>query len=139
MNRKEYKRTGAVLVIIAVSQFLILGCVVRTVCDIEWLEDASFLLFVALLSCGTGMLINARNEKNYKKIQIEEKDERNKLINLNSCGVTLFISIICYVGVFIYMKSAGIISGLQVVVFGIPVYVGSLVYGLSVLYFRKRI
>ncbi len=139
MNRKEYKRIGVVLVIVAALQYIILGCVVSTVTDIAWIENVSLILLVVLLSGGTGMMINARSQNSYKKVLIEEKDERNKLIKLSSCGVTLFISFISYIGVFIYMKNTGIISGTQIAVFGIPVFVGSLVYGLSTLYFRKRI
>lgn len=139
MNRKEYKRIGVVLVIGAVLQYIILGCVVSTVTDIAWLENVSLILLVALLSGGVGMMINARNQNSYKKVLIEEKDERNKRIKLSSCGVTLFISLISYIGVFIYMKNTGIISGIQTAIFGIPVFIGALAYGLSDLYFRRRI
>ena len=139
MNRKEYKRTGVVLVIVAVLQYIILECVVSTVTDIAWLENVSFILLVALLSGGMGMMINARNQNSYKKVLIEEKDERNKQIKLSSCGVTLFISLMGYIGVFIYMKNTGIISGIQTAIFGIPVFIGALAYGLSTLYFRRRI
>lgn len=99
----------------------------------------SLILLVALLSGGVGMMINARNPNSYKKVLIEEKDERNKQFKLSSCGVTLFISLISYIGVFIYMKNTGIISGIQTAIFGIPVFIGSLTYGLSTLYFRNRI
>ena len=99
----------------------------------------SLILLVALLSGGVGMMINARNPNSYKKVLIEEKDERNKQIKLSSCGVTLFISFIGYIGVFIYMKNTGIISGIQTAIFCIPVFVGTLAYGLSTLYFRNRI
>lgn len=99
----------------------------------------SLILLVALLSGGVGMMINARNPNSYKKVLIEEKDERNKQIKLSSCGVTLFISLISYIGVFIYMKNTGIISGIQTAIFGIPVFIGALAYGLSILYFRNRI
>lgn len=139
MNRKEYKRIGVVLVIGAVLQYIILGCVVSNVTDIAWLENVSLILLVALLSGGVGMMINARNQNSYKKVLIEEKDERNKQIKLSSCGVTLFISLISYIGVFIYMKNTDIISGIQTAIFGIPVFVGALAYGLSTLYFRRRI
>lgn len=139
MNRKEYKRIGVVLVIGVVLQYIILGCVVSTVTDIAWIENVSLILLVALLSGGMGMMINARNQNSYKKVLIEEKDERNKQIKLSSCGVTLFISLISYTGVFIYMKNTGIISGIQTAIFGIPVFIGTLAYGLSTLYFRKRI
>ncbi len=44
MNRKEYKRTGVVLVIGAVLQYIILGCVVSTVTDIAWLENVNLIL-----------------------------------------------------------------------------------------------
>ena len=47
-------------------------------------ENVSFILLVALLSGGTGMMINARNQNSYKKVLIEEKDERNKQIKLSS-------------------------------------------------------
>lgn len=103
------------------------------------MENVSLILLVVLLSGGMGMIINARNPNSYKKVLIEEKDERNKQIKLNSCGVTLFISFISYIGVFIYMKNTGIISGTQTAILGIPVFVGALEYGLSTLYFRKRI
>lgn len=139
MNRKEYKRTGVVLVIVAVLQYIVLGCVVSTVTDIAWLENVSLILLVALLSGGVGMMINARNQNSYKKVLIEEKDERNKQIKLSSCGVTLFISLISYIGVFIYMKDTGIISEIQIAILGIPVFIGALTYGLSTLYFRNRI
>ncbi len=139
MNRNKYKRIGIALLIIAVLQYLIFGCLVSTVNDIAWLENVSFMLLVTLICCGTGMMINARNENSYKKARIEEKDERNKMINLNSCTVTLFISFFSYIGVFIYMKNTGILSGLQLAVFIIPVVIGALAYGLSVVYFRNRI
>lgn len=99
----------------------------------------SLILLVALLSGGVGMMINARNPNSYKKVLIEEKDERNKQFKLSSCGVTLFISLISYIGVFIYMKNTGIISGIQTAIFCIPVFIGALAYGLSILYFRNRI
>lgn len=127
------------MVIVAVLQYIVLGCVVSTVTDIAWLENVSLILLVALLSGGVGMMINARNQNSYKKVLIEEKDERNKQIKLSSCGVTLFISLISYIGVFIYMKDTGIISGIQIAIFGIPVFIGALTYGLSTLYFRNRI
>lgn len=139
MNRKEYKRTGVVLVIVAVLQYIVLGCVVSTVTDIAWIENVSLILLVVLLSGGMGMMLNVRNPNSYKKVLIEEKDERNKQIKLSSCGVTLFISFIGYIGVFIYMKNTGIISGIQTAIFCIPVFVGTLAYGLSTLYFRRRI
>ena len=97
------------------------------------MENVSLILLVVLLSGGVGMMINARNLNSYKKVLIEEKDE------LSSCEVTLFISLISYIGVFIYMKNTGIISGIQTAIFGIPVFIGSLTYGLSTLYFRNRI
>lgn len=139
MNRKEYKRTAVALVIVAVLQYIILECVVSTVTDIAWIENVSFIFLVALLSGGMGMMINARNQNSYKKVLIEEKDERNKQIKLSSCGVTLFISLISYIGVFIYMKNIGIISGIQTAILGIPVFIGALAYGLTTLYFRRRI
>ena len=139
MSRKEYKKIGVVLTIGAVLQYLVIGCIVGTKMDIAWLENASRIVMVALLSGGIGMIITARNDKSFKKSVIEDKDERNKLINLNACAVTLFVAFISYVGVFVYMKNAGIITGMQVVIFCIPILIGCLVYGLSTLYFKNRI
>ena len=139
MSREKYRKIGVGITIGAVLQYLILGCIVSTVTDAAWLENVSRLLMCALLAGGIGMIIIARNDKSYKKSMIEDKDERNKLINLNACAVTLFVAFICYVGVFVYMKNAGIITGMQVVIFCIPILIGCLVYGLSTLYFKNRI
>jgi hypothetical protein len=85
------------------------------------------------------MIFRARDDKSYKKSMIEENDERNKLLNLKACTVTLIVGFFCYVGVFVYMTSTGILSGVQLAVFGIPVFVGTLAYVLSMIYFSKRI
>lgn len=139
MSREKYRKIGIALTIGALLQYFILGCIVSTKMDVAWLESASRVLMCALLAGGIGMIIISRNDKSYKKSMIEDKDERNKLINLNACAVTLFVAFISYVGVFVYMKNAGIIAGMQIVIFCIPILIGCLVYGLSTLYLKKRI
>ena len=121
MSRKAYKRFGVILIISAVLQYVILGCIVSTLGSIVWLESVSSILMCILVTVGIIMVINARNEKSYKKSLIEEKDERNNLISLSACRVTLFVALISYMGVFIYMKNAGIINGLQLLIFDMPV------------------
>ena len=138
MNRKEYKKIGIILVIVAILQYLILGCITCKLTGLTWLENVSFMLMCALLAGGIGMQITARNEKSYKKTMIEDKDERNQLIDLSACRVTLFVALISYAGVFIYLKNAGILSGLQIAIYCIPALVGAIVYGLATLYFKKR-
>ncbi len=139
MNRKKYKGLGIVLVVVAILQFLVLGCIVRKLTGAQWLETASEIVMCALLSGGIGMIFRARDDKSYKKSMIEENDERNKLLNLKACTVTLIVGFFCYVGVFVYMTSMGILSGAQLALFGIPVFVGTLAYVLSMIYFSKRI
>ena len=139
MNRTKYKRIGIVLVVLAVLQFLILGGIVRKLTGAEWLGTASKIVMCGLLSGGIGMIFRARDDKSYKKMMIEENDERNKLLNLKACTVTLIVGFFCYVGVFVYMTSAGILSGAQYAVFGIPIFIGTLAYVFSMFYFNKRI
>ena len=139
MSRKGYKRIGVILIISAVLQYVILGCIVSTTTGIAWLESISSMLMCIAVTVGIVMVINARTEKSYKKSLIEEKDERNNLISLSACRVTLFVALISYMGVFVYMKNAGIISGMQILILNMPVLIGCLAYGLSILYFQKRI
>ena len=139
MSRKGYKRIGVILIISAVLQYVILGCIVSTTTGIAWLESISSMLMCIAVTVGIVMVINARTEKSYKKSLIEEKDERNNLISLSACRVTLLVALISYMGVFVYMKNAGIISGMQILILNMPVLIGCLAYGLSILYFQKRI
>ncbi len=139
MSRKKYKGVGIVLVIIAVLQFIVFGCVVKTQTGAEWLWTASEIVMFGLMSGGVGMIYRAKDDKSYKKMMIEEKDERNKLINLKACAVALVVGVFCYIGVFVYMTSTEILNGTQLAVFAGPIVVGMLAYIFSMIYFDKRI
>ena len=138
MNRKKYKMIGVVLFIAAFLQYIVLGCIVSRLAASEWLENISTILMFSLSSAGMAMLVNARSEKSYKKVLIEEQDERNKLINLSACGAALVVAFFSYVGVFVYLRSAGIISGMQTLIISIPVFAGVIAYGVAAFYYSKR-
>ncbi len=139
MNRKKYKRVGIVLVCLAILQFIVFGCIVKTMTGAEWLWTVSQIVMCGLLSGGVGMIYKAKNDKRFKKMMIEEKDERNKLINLKAYAVTLTVVIFCYIGVMVYVLSMEPLDGTLLNVLSIPIAAGFLAYLFSMFYYDKRI
>lgn len=138
MSRKKYRKIAFALLVIALVQFFAFGCILSTLMQLEWLKGISELILLVFIVTGSGMLVSSRSDKSYKQLVIDENDERNQSIIFKACSIALFVALICLAGVYIYLKSIGVIVGMLTVVFLAPVYIGAIAFAIAMLVFRKK-
>lgn len=138
MSRKKYRKIAFALLGIALVQFFAFGCIMSTLMQLEWLMGISELILLVFIVTGSGMLVSSRSDKSYKQFVIDENDERNQFIIFKACSIALFVALICLAGVYIYLKSIGVIVGMLTVVFLAPVYIGAIAFAIAMLVFHKK-
>lgn len=138
MSRKKYRKIAFALLVIALVQFFAFGCIMSKLMQLEWLKGISELILLVFIVTGSGMLVSSRSDKSYKQLVIGENDERNQFIIFKACSIALFVALICLAGVYIYLKSIGVIVGMLTVVFLAPVYVGTIAFAIAMLVFHRK-